>query len=352
MEILAEYGLFLAKIVTFAVAALIVLAMVMSATQRGRKDEDEGELQVVRVNDRLRDNRETLEASLREGASRKRWLKERKRYRKKEQKAAAKKTTEASQEQRRGRLYVVDFEGDIKASQTGALRRSITAILGVAEPEHDEVMIRLESAGGMVHAYGYAAAQLDRIRRAGLPLTACVDKVAASGGYMMACVADRIIASPFAILGSIGVVAQLPNVHRLLKRHDVDFDVLTAGEYKRTLTVFGENTENGRRKFNEDLEQTHQLFKDYVSEHRPVVDIDRVATGEIWFGRQALDVSLADELRTSDQVMTEACDERDVFLVRYERRRTLPEKLGLSAATAVESGVMRGIEWLRAGRFQ
>ena len=351
MEILAEYGLFLAKTVTFAVAALIVVAMVMSAAQRGRNQEDEGELQVVRVNDRLRDNRETLEASLRDGATRRRWLRERKRSRRKEQKAGAAKKGDTG-EQRRGRLYVVDFEGDIKASQTAGLRRSITAILGVAEPEQDEVMIRLESAGGMVHSYGYAAAQLDRIRRAGLPLTACVDKVAASGGYMMACVADRIIASPFAILGSIGVVAQLPNVHRLLKRNDVDFEVLTAGEYKRTLTVFGENTEKGRRKFTDDLEQTHQLFKDYVSEHRPVVDIDSVATGEIWFGRQALDVNLADELKTSDQMLNEACEQRDVFLVRYERRRTLPEKLGLSAATAVESGVMKGVEWLRAGRFQ
>lgn len=351
MEILAEYGLFLAKIVTFAVAALIVVAMVMSAAQRGRNQEDEGELQVVRVNDRLRDNRETLEASLHDGAGRKRWLRERKRSRKKERKAKSKEK-EGDSGERRGRLYVVDFQGDIKASQTSALRRSITAILGVAEPGRDEVMIRLESSGGMVHSYGYAAAQLDRIRRASLPLTACVDKVAASGGYMMACVADRIIASPFAILGSIGVVAQLPNVHRLLKRNDVDFEVLTAGEYKRTLTVFGENTEKGRRKFTEDLEQTHQLFKDYVSEHRPAVDIDSVATGEIWFGRQALDVNLADELKTSDQVMTEACEERDVFLVRYERRRTLPEKLGLSAATAVESGVMKGVEWLRAGRFQ
>ncbi|XOZ34230.1 protease SohB [Halomonadaceae bacterium KBTZ08] len=350
MEILAEYGLFLAKVVTFVVAALIVVAMVMSAAQSARGQEDEGELQVVRVNDQLRDNRETLESHLHDGAGRKRWLKDLRRNRKKEKKAARKRSDDGSQ--RRGRLYVVDFQGDMKASQTGSLRRCITAILGVAEPEHDEVMVRLESAGGMVHSYGYAAAQLDRIRRAGLPLTACVDKVAASGGYMMACVADRIIASPFAMLGSIGVVAQLPNVHRLLKRHDVDFEVLTAGEYKRTMTVFGENTEKGRQKFTEDLEQTHQLFKDYVSEHRPAVDIDSVATGEVWFGRQALDVNLADELKTSDQVMSEACDQRDVLLVRYERRRTLPEKLGLSAASAVESGVMKGVEWIRAGRFQ
>jgi len=167
----------------------------------------------------------------------------------KEKKEAGSKAAKRAEDSRRKRLYVVDFQGDIKASQTESLRRCVSAILSVADPQRDEVVVRLESAGGMVHSYGYAAAQLDRIRQRSLPLTASIDKVAASGGYMMACVADRIVASPFAILGSIGVVAQLPNVHRLLKRNDVDFEVLTAGEYKRTLTVFGENTDKGRKKF-------------------------------------------------------------------------------------------------------
>lgn len=354
MEVLAEYGLFLAKLVTFAIAVLVVIAVAMSAAHRNRQQEDEGEIQVVRVNDRMRETRETLEANIQDEASRKRWLKELRRKRKKEKKdgQAEGKRGPHSSESRRGRLYVVDFQGDIKASQTGSLRRCVSAILSVADPERDEVLVRLESAGGMVHSYGYAAAQLDRIRQRSLPLTASVDKVAASGGYMMACVADRIVASPFAILGSIGVVAQLPNFHRLLKRNDVDFEVLTAGEYKRTLTVFGENTEKGRKKFRDDLEETHQLFKQYVNEHRPAVDIDRVATGEIWFGRQALEVNLADELKTSDELMMSACDDRDVFLVRYEKRKTLPEKLGLSAATAAESLFMKGFEWLRNSRYQ
>lgn len=349
MDILAEYGLFLAKLATFVVAALIVVAAVVSAAHRGREHEDEGEIQVVRFNDRLRETRETMEAGIRDHAGRRRWLKDLKRRRRKEKKEGASSKDDGNE---RPRLYVIDFHGDIKASQTDALRRCVSAILSVADAQRDEVIVRLESAGGMVHSYGYAAAQLDRLRQHSLHLTASVDKVAASGGYMMACVANRIVASPFAILGSIGVVAQLPNFHRLLKRNDVDFEVLTAGEYKRTLTVFGENTDRSRKKFRDDLEETHNLFKQYVSEHRPVVDIDRVATGEMWFGRQALEVSLADELRTSDQLLMDACEQKDVFLVRYEKRKTLPERLGLAAATATESVLMRGVEWLRQGRYQ
>ena len=110
-------------------------------------------------------------------------------------------------------------------------------------------------------------------------MNATFDKVAASGGYMMACIGDRILSAPFAVLGSIGVVAQIPNLHRLLKKHDVDYEVLTAGEYKRTLTVFGENTDKGRQKFQEDLELTHVLFKDFVSRYRPQLDIDQVLGG-------------------------------------------------------------------------
>jgi len=352
VEVLAEYGLFLAKLITFVVAALIVIAIVISAAHRSRQEEDEGEIQVVRVNDRVRETRETLEASIQDEGARKHWLKDLRRKRKREKKEAGSKAAKRAEDSRRKRLYVVDFQGDIKASQTESLRRCVSAILSVADPQRDEVVVRLESAGGMVRSYGYAAAQLDRIRQRSLPLTASIDKVAASGGYMMACVADRIVASPFAILGSIGVVAQLPNVHRLLKRNDVDFEVLTAGEYKRTLTVFGENTDKGRKKFRDDLEETHKLFKQYVNEHRPAVDIDRVATGEIWFGRQALEVNLADELKTSDELLMDACNDRDVFLVRYEKRRTLPEKLGLTAATAAESVFMKGFEWLRYSRYQ
>jgi serine protease SohB len=224
--------------------------------------------------------------------------------------------------------------------------------LSIADPEKDEIVIRLESGGGLVHSYGLAAAQLDRIRSKGVSLTACVDKVAASGGYMMACVADRIVASPFAILGSIGVVAQLPNFHRFLKKNDVDFEVLTAGEHKRTMTIFGENTDKGRQKFLEDLEDTHGLFKEYVSERRPGLDIAAVANGDIWFGRRALEVKLIDEIKTSDEYLIEACDRADVVSVAYQRKRTLPEKLGLATSAALEHTVWKVLGAFRNEKFR
>ncbi|GGE72941.1 protease [Streptosporangium jomthongense] len=354
MEFLTEYGLFLAKVVTFVVAAVAVISMIVSATQKERGDhEDEGELKVLKLNEKYRKLRDTIQARLMSDQERKAWNKNKKKKEKAGKKAdKAKKTGADNSEDAPARVYVLDFDGDIKASDTDPLRRAISAVLSVAEPGKDEVVIRLESAGGLVHAYGLAAAQLDRIRSKGIHLTACVDKVAASGGYMMACVADRIVASPFAILGSIGVVAQLPNFHRLLKKNNVDFEVLTAGEHKRTLTIFGENTEKGRQKFLEDLEDTHVLFKDYVSERRPDLDISAVATGDIWFGKRALEVKLIDEIKTSDEYLIEACDRADVVSVSFQRKRTLPEKLGLATSAALEHTVWKVLSAFRNQKIQ
>lgn len=354
MEFLTEYGLFLAKVVTFVVAALVIISVILSAAQKEREDhEGEGELKIRKLNEKYKKLRETIEARLMDEGERKAFLKARKKEDKAEKKAAKAKAKSGGQESEpRSRVYVLDFDGDIKASDTDQLRRSISAVLSVADPKQDEVVVRLESGGGLVHSYGLAAAQLDRIRSKGIPLTACVDKVAASGGYMMACVADRVIASPFAILGSIGVVAQLPNFHRFLKKNDVDFEVLTAGEHKRTMTIFGENTEKGRQKFLEDLEDTHGLFKEYVTERRPSVDIAKVANGDIWFGKRALDVNLIDEIKTSDEYLIEACDRADVVSVTFQRKRTLPEKLGLATSAALEHTVWRVLSAFRNQKIQ
>ena len=353
MEFLTEYGLFLAKIVTFVVAALVVISVIMSAAQKDRGDhEGEGELKIRKLNEKYEKLRETIQSRLMSDQQRKLFQKARKKEQKAEKKAAKGKKDSDEQSDSRGRVYVLDFDGDIKASDTDPLRRAITAVLSIADPEKDEVVIRLESGGGLVHSYGLAAAQLDRIRSKGVRLTACVDKVAASGGYMMACVADRIVASPFAILGSIGVVAQLPNFHRFLKKNDVDFEVLTAGEHKRTMTIFGENTDKGRQKFLEDLEDTHGLFKEYVSERRPDLDIAAVANGDIWFGKRALEVKLIDEIKTSDEYLIEACDRADVVSVAYQRKRTLPEKLGLATSAALEHTVWKVLGAFRNQKFQ
>ena len=238
----------------------------------------------------------------------------------------------------------------IRASATEQLRHEVTAVLSMAQPS-DEVVVRLESGGGMVHAYGLASSQLARLRDAGLPLTVCVDKVAASGGYMMACVANRVLAAPFAVLGSIGVVAQLPNVHRLLKKHDIDVEVLTAGEFKRTLTVFGENTDKGREKFQEDLELTHQLFKGFVSRYRPQLDIDKVATGEVWLGLSALEHELVDGLQTSDEYLARRANEAELFQLRFINRKSLQERIGLAASVAIDRVLLGWWERLLQQRF-
>ncbi len=354
MEFLTEFGLFLAKAVTIVVAILVIVSIVVSAAQKDKDDhEGGGELRVRKLNEAYRKLQESLRARLMSDQERKQWEKAHKKEEKARQKSEKQAAKGGQQDQEKpARVYVLDFDGDIKASDTDTLRKAVSAVLSIAEPGKDEVVIRLESGGGLVHAYGLAAAQLDRIRNKGITLTACVDKVAASGGYMMACVADRIVASPFAILGSIGVVAQLPNFHRFLQKNDVDFEVLTAGEHKRTLTVFGENTEKGRQKFLEDLEDTHQLFKDYVSERRPSVDITAVSNGDIWFGKRALEVSLIDEIKTSDEYLIEACDRADVISVTFQRKRTLPERLGLAASVALENTVWRVLGAFRNQKIQ
>ncbi|MBZ0333588.1 protease SohB [Marinobacter sp. AL4B] len=350
MEFIIEYGLFLAKVATFVVAAIILVAVIVSASKHSDSDDDDGELKVRNLNNKYRHLKESIQAKLMSDDEYKAWNKQKKKEEKAKKKAAKSKSEEDPQP--KSRIYVIDFDGDIKASDTDTLRRSVSAVLSVVNPERDEVVVRLESGGGLVHAYGLASAQLDRIRNKGVPLTACVDKVAASGGYMMACVADKILASPFAVIGSIGVVAQLPNFHRLLERNSVDFEVLTAGEHKRTLTMFGENTEKGRQKFLEDLEDTHGLFKEYVSERRPDLDIKAVANGDIWFGKRALDVKLIDDIKTSDEYLIEACDRGEVVSVSFQQKRTLAEKIGIATSTALERSVWKVLSAFRNQKIQ
>lgn len=324
MEFLADYASFLAKTVTLVVAIVVILVAIASLRGKGRR-RSSGQLQVTKLNDFYKGLRERLEQSLLD--------KDRLKALRKEQAKSLKK--DKKQADPKPRVYVLDFDGDIKASATESLRHEITALLTLAT-DKDEVVLRLESGGGMVHSYGLASSQLARIRQAGIPLTICIDKVAASGGYMMACIGDKIISAPFAILGSIGVVAQLPNVNRLLKKHDIDFEVLTAGEYKRTLTVFGENTEKGREKFQQDLDITHALFKNFVANYRPQLAIDDVATGEIWLGVAALDKQLVDELKTSDEYIGERAKNAEVFHLHYVQRKSLQERMGMAATGSLD----------------
>ena len=331
LEFFAEYGLFLAKVITFVIAFALVVGII--ASQKNSQNTDKGQLEINQLNSQYDEISEAMNQALLDKAAKKA---EAKRIKKeKKQKAKLANNRDDSEDKSEKRIFVVKFNGNISASAVTNLREEITAILTQAKST-DEVVVKLESSGGMVHSYGLASSQLDRLRKKGIPLTICVDKVAASGGYMMACVGDKILAAPFAVIGSIGVVAQLPNFHRLLKKHDVDFELLTAGEHKRTLTMFGENTEQGREKFIEDLQDTHQLFKSYINERRPNVDIDKVATGEVWFGTRALELSLVDDLMTSDEYLTQQADSAKLFEINYVQKKKLPQRIGLAAEESAD----------------
>lgn len=342
MEYIYQYGLFLAQAVTFVAAILVVLASVVALGQKQKSEQQEGQIEIRDLNEKYRDIGHQIKQVVVEPEVLKAELKSEKKAEKATAKAAKKKRGKAADEAEEGRkrLFVLNFDGDIKASATDNLREEISAVL-LQVRDGDEFLVKVESPGGMVHGYGLAASQLKRIRDAGVPLTIAVDKVAASGGYMMACVANRIVAAPFAVIGSIGVLAQLPNFHRLLKKHDIDFELFTAGEYKRTVTMFGENTDKGREKFAEELEETHELFKDFVSTNRPSVDIAKVATGEIWYGQKALEVGLVDELQTSDDFLQSRLKDWDVFDVRFVHKKNWQEKLGLAAEGAMEKAFLR-----------
>ncbi|MDE1254028.1 protease SohB [Vibrio aestuarianus] len=343
MEFLLDYGLFLAKIATVVVALVVLLVIVKSVG--GKNSAIKGELEVVNLTDRHKDIVEQLEHHLHDDAFLKARDKAEKKSEKEKTKARDKAIKKAAKEgeldtKREPHLFVLDFNGSIDAKEVASLREEVTAVLAVAR-EGDEVLLRLETGGGMVHGYGLASSQLDRLKAAGLPLTIAVDKVAASGGYMMACIADKIVSAPFAIVGSIGVIAQLPNFNKLLKKHDIEYEQLTAGEYKRTLTMFGENSDKAREKFKQELEETHELFKDFIRDHRPALDLDKVATGEHWFGTQAKALGLVDEIKTSDDLVVEACKDKTVLAIHYVQKKKLTDKLAGVAGEAADSVLMK-----------
>jgi serine protease SohB len=333
-EFIAGYGLFLLKAITIVAA---VVAIIATAAAAGRKASGRHEgLEVESLNKKYR----SLVANLRKVIlSKNDW-----KASAKAEKARVKAETRAG---KRARTFVIDFKGDLKATAVASLREEVSAILAVAG-EGDQVVARIENFGGVVHEHGLAASQLARLRDRNIPLTVTVDKVAASGGYLMACVADRIVAAPFAILGSIGVIAQLPNFNRLLDNHGIDFEQITAGEYKRTVTMFGRNTDEDRAKLKKELDDVHELFKAVVAKYRPQLELAKVATGEYWYGTRALELGLADEIGTSDELLAELTRERDVYSVCYRIKQPLPKKLLAQVDGVLETADASG--WRR--RFE
>ena len=326
-EFFLEYGLFLAKTITLVVAFVAIVLVVVAVASR-KQPQGKDSIEIKKLNQKYDDMAMAVNSNILTKDEIKKISKEVKQ----KQKAKAK---SKSKEEQRKRIFVLNFHGDIRASAVASLREEITAILMVAN-ENDEVFVKLDSGGGIVNAYGLAASQLMRVRDRNIPLTVAVDKVAASGGYMMACVANKILAAPFSIVGSIGVVAQIPNFHRLLKKHDIDFEQFTAGEFKRTVTMFGENTEEARVKFRKEVEDLHLLFKDFITKHRPQVDIVEVSTGEHWPGIRALENQLVDELKTSDDFLLENSKTADLFEIKYTTKKSVLEKLGFQMQQLVD----------------
>ena len=326
-EIFVDYGVFILKVITLLLVVAGVVAVIFNLKEQ--KEARTGELQITDLSEEYEENSQKLrDFHLSEDA-----LKQAAKARKKADKAKAKaekalrKKGEENKAERKPHIYVLNFKGDIMASETASLREEISAILSVANPETDEVLLRLESPGGVVHGYGLAASQLVRLKQKGIKLTVAVDKVAASGGYMMACVANRIVAAPFAIIGSVGVV-----------------DVMTAGEYKRTMTILGENTEKGKQKFQQELDETHTLFKRFVAQNRPHVDVDKIATGEHWYGQQAMELNLVDEITTSDDLILQALKEKTVLALKYTTKKTWLQKLGKQAEESADNLLLK---WLK-----
>lgn len=318
INFLTEYGMFLAKFGTVA-GLLLIIAIAIAVLVMKSKAEGEEHLEIKSLNQKYENMELMLKSAILAKKEFKKTIKDTKAKHKQEEK-------KPSTNENKRRLFILDFDGDIRASGVASLREEITALLTIADQD-DEVLVKVESGGGTVQGYGLAASQLKRITDRGVKLTVAVDKVAASGGYMMACVADKIIAAPFAIIGSIGVLAQIPNFHRFLKKHDIDFEQISAGKYKRTLSMFGENRDEDREKLQQELEETHVLFKQFVAENRQQVDIDNIATGEHWYGKKALELRLVDELITSDDYLSQSVKNADIYEVEYIRKKPFLEKL-------------------------
>jgi serine protease SohB len=320
---LTDYLLFLAETVTLALLVLVTVAALAAIVAAGvRRARHRPRLQITDLGRRHDRTMWTLRRQLMPRKVFRRAVKADKR----EHRATAKQL--ATGGTARPRVFVLDFVGDLRAGAVAGLREEVTAVLSVAT-EGDEVLLRLQNPGGLVNEQGLAASQLARIRSRGIPLTVAVDKVAASGGYMMACVADRIVAAPFAVVGSIGVIAQIPNVQQLLDRAGVQVEQFKGGEFKRTVTPYGRTTDADRAKLTEEIADIHALFKEFVAVNRPQLDLAAVGTGEIWYGSRALDLHLVDELTTSDDYLLSLRPRADVFHLhdttgRPAARRLLP----------------------------
>ena len=337
MEILVDYLIFLLKVFTIALAITLPLLIIIGSSKN--KSQPKGKLSITNLSDKFEDMGNALKGSLMNPKELKKFNKDLSKDKKKKNKTENEET-----------VFVLNFNGDIQASEVEKLKQEVNSIL-LSESECKEVVLKVESGGGSAYAYGLCAAELKRLVDNEISLTVCIDKVAASGGYLMSCVATKIIAAPWAIVGSIGVIAQLPNFHRLLKKNSIDFEMHTAGAFKRTLTTLGENTEEGREKFKSELEDLHLIFKNFVKEQRPQVDTEVVATGEVWQGEEAVKVGLVDSLETSDNYLVNLSKEAKLLEIEFVEKKNLTERFAFSMQLIIEKTFFKFYDLINRDRF-
>ena len=337
MEILVDYLIFLLKVFTIALAITLPLLIIIGSSKN--KSQPKGKLSITNLSDKFEDMGNALKGSLMNPKELKKFHKDLSKDKKKKNKTENEET-----------VFVLNFNGDIQASEVEKLKQEVNSIL-LSESQCKEVVLKVESGGGSAYAYGLCAAELKRLVDNEISLTVCIDKVAASGGYLMSCVATKIIAAPWAIVGSIGVIAQLPNFHRLLKKNSIDFEMHTAGAFKRTLTTLGENTEEGREKFKSELEDLHLIFKNFVKEQRPQVDTEVVATGEVWQGEEAVKVGLVDSLETSDNYLVNLSKEAKLLEIEFVEKKNLTERFAFSMQLIIEKTLFKFYDLINRDRF-
>jgi len=337
IDFLSQYGLFLAKAITLFLGIIFTVLAVVIIIVRSKNQPQEGTFVIESINERLEELTDLLDNEMLSKTELKAKMKARKKSQKKQ------KNNKTQETELEPKLFIIQFEGDVRASAVSELRETITAILNVATPK-DEVLLILESGGGFVPHYGLAASQLARFRANNIPLTVAIDKIAASGGYLMACVANKIICAPFAVVGSIGVLAIVPNFHELLKKHHIQVEQHTAGQYKRTLTMFGQNNEEAREKFKEELSDTHAHFKSFIAQYRPQVDVEKVATGEHWAGEKAQTLQLVDLLQTSDDYILSKYPDYKIYKISFVQKLSFKARLTASMASSITQAIEYRIE--------
>ncbi|MSO14475.1 protease SohB [Rickettsiales endosymbiont of Trichoplax sp. H2] len=316
---LSEYLMFLFKTLTIVGSIIFIIIVYFYIKARIRKSKDDG---LLIVKDLSRHYYE-LKLQMLKTISSKHKIKDTVKEFKKVLKGKKQKENEQN-------IYVIKFKGNIKATAVESLKEEITAILSIAH-KRDKVVLILESPGGTVSGYGLASSELNRIKNKGIKLIVIVDKVAASGGYMMASIASQIIAAPFAIIGSVGVASQIPNFNQLLKDKGIEYEQITSGKYKRTVTMFGKNTDEGRQKLQLELEEIHSQFKSLIKKQRPNIDIEKISTGEYWLAEKAKELKLVDDLMTSDEYLMDLNESgNNIYQIEYKKELSLMNKLSVA----------------------